>query len=224
MPTPRAVDAFALYRAWYAAAGPWAGYFRAVPLIALARGVVRRVPPAAGAVQATARALAAELLARGGTAGWLGRPDVLLVLDLPAAQGVAVARILADHRVRPVLVLLQWPAPRAVVPCEALLAALLSPPPPPAHPVAQYALVLARERATAVAPGALAKRLDTRYSLGTADLPDAARLRTAGIAALLVVRHAAQPWPTDLADYARGLSAATLPVHDLPLETAALPG
>jgi hypothetical protein len=218
MPTPHAVDPFALYRAWYAAAGPWAGYFRAVPLIALARGVVRRVPPADEAVQTTARALATALLSRGGAAGWLGRPDVLLVLDLPAAQGVEATRLLADHRVRPVLVLLQWPAPRAVVPCEPLLAALVAPPPRPAHHAAQYALVLARERATPIAPGALATRLDTRYHLGAADLPDAAQLRAAGIAALLVVRHAALPWPADLVDYARGLVRHGLPVHDLPLQ------
>ena len=37
-PSPRTLGPRAAYRRWYAAAGPWAGFFRAVPLVALARG------------------------------------------------------------------------------------------------------------------------------------------------------------------------------------------
>ncbi|HLI25676.1 MAG TPA: hypothetical protein VKZ60_01310 [Chloroflexota bacterium] len=218
MPTSRPVDAAALYRAWYAAAGPWAGYWRAVPLIGLARGAARPVPRAAAPARATAPALAAEIVARGGTDGWLGRSQVLVVLDLPAAEGVLVACALAAWNVRPVLVFPQWPAPRATVACAALLAVLAAPPPPlPAVASAQYAFVLARERAAALPAAVLATRLDTRYALGTADLPDAAALGAAGVTALSIVRRAALPWPDDLAAYTQQLRRHGLPVRDVPL-------
>src|SRR5215207_7073340 len=109
-------DAGASYRAWHAAAGVWQGYCRVVPLVALARGASR--PP--GGVTATARraarALAEQMVAVGEAERWLGQPDVLVVLDLLGAESVLVASELAAHNVRPVLLLLHWPGPRAIVP------------------------------------------------------------------------------------------------------------
>ena len=217
------VDARLVYRAWYAAAGPWAGYFRAAPLIGLARGVLRLRPDAAMAEATGATALAAEMATVGDAVGWLGRPDVLLVLDLPGAESVLAARALAPRGVRPVLVLPQWPAPRATVPCGPLLAALSTPPDCPATSC-QYAFVLARERIRTVLPATLHEQLDTRYELGPADLPEARRLRAAGIQALVVCRWAALPWPDDLVAYTMVLCGEGLIVHDLALPSARVPG
>ena len=237
----RQPSARALYRRWYGAAGPWAGFFRAVPLVALARGVVapprddiRRDAPswergtrrnASGIGRcATSVAvpgdgdLAAELAGAGRAEGWLGRRDVLLLLDLPGATSVTVAVRLAPHAVRPVLLLLRWPEPGALLPADDVLAALLDRVPPlPSAAWAQYAFVLERERATAATPADLAVRFDNRYELGAMDLPSAERLREGGVLAVVACRQAPAPPAPDLTGYLVALEAATLPVRRLVL-------
>ncbi|HZU07719.1 MAG TPA: hypothetical protein VFB73_17275 [Chloroflexota bacterium] len=225
-------NARALYRCWYAAAGPWAGFFRAVPLVALARGIgtLPGAPPPEGVAGELARVGAAE--------GWLGRPAVLLLLDLPGAQGIATAVGLAPYGVRPVLVLLRWPEPGAVLGAEEVLAALCryapatprgrgratAVSPDQAGAAVQYAFVLERERARAVPAPVLARRFDNRYTLGPPDLPDAARLRAAGIQAVVACWLAACPPAADTADYLEGLEAAGLAVRRLALPGATRPG
>src|SRR5581483_1163855 len=106
----RTLGARGAYRRWYAAAGPWAGFFRAVPLVAVARGVLAPRADAAetaAADQAVER-LAATLADAGRAEGWLGQPEVLLLLDLPGPLGVSVAARLAPAGVRPVLLSLLW--------------------------------------------------------------------------------------------------------------------
>jgi hypothetical protein len=220
-------DARTLYRRWYAAAGPWAGFFRAVPLVALARGIGARpgaLPP---------EGIAGELARAGAAEGWLGRPAVLLLLDLPGAQGIATAAGLAPYGVRPVLVLLRWPEPGAVLGAEEVLAALCryapaaprgratAVPPNQAEAAAQYAFVLERERVRALPAPALAHRFDNRYTLGPPDLPDADRLRAAGIQAVVACWLAACPPAADTADYLDGLEAAGLAVWRRALAGAA---
>src|SRR5438067_756484 len=178
---PRTLGPRAAYRRWYAAAGPWAGFFRAVPLVALARGVLS-VRPAASGDESEATVLAAELALAGRTEGWLGRPDVLLILDLPGAVGIEVATRLAPVGVRPVLLSLLWPEPGALVRADRLAAALVRRAPRPrAGRPAQYALLLGRERTVVATPADLAARFDNRYTLGDVDLPAPARLEAGGV-------------------------------------------
>src|SRR5262245_26149846 len=111
----RKPSARTLYRLWYVAAGPWAGFFRAVPLVALARGVPGLDAPVLDAGGEAAGAYAYALRSTGRLEGWLGRPDVLLLLDLPGPIGVAMRVWLVGSGVRPVLLLLGWPEPGALV-------------------------------------------------------------------------------------------------------------
>ena len=207
------------YRRWYAAAGPWAGYFRAVPLVALARGVVAPpdVPPP------SADALVATLAATGDHEGWLGRDDVLLLLDLPGPTSVTVAAGLARWGVRPILLSFLWPEPGALLPADRLLAALLHQTPPPRRPSArarpaQYAFVLARERVGPASAAALGTQFDNRYELGAVDLPDAERLRAGGVGAVVACRRSDVAPAPDLVAYLDALEGAALPVRRLVLD------
>ena len=203
-------SARAAYRRWYAAAGPWAGFFRAVPLVALAQGVARprplgrELPPVP------------DLAAVGRAEGWLGRPDVLLLLDFPGVTSLAVVVALGAHGVRPVLVLLLWPEPGALLAGGELLTTLLDQ--APTHRRAtesQYAFVLQCERASPATPTELATRFDNRYELGAIDLPSADRLRAAGIVAVIACRRPPTPPTPDLTGYLGGLEAAGLPIRRL---------
>jgi hypothetical protein len=228
---PSIVAARAAYRRWYAAAGPWVGYFRAVPLVGLARGAVAadalapsRPDDSAGPCSGDpdAAALAAELRMAGAAERWLGRPDVLLLLDLPGLMSVATVAALAPDRVRPVLVVFLWPEPGALLPGAPLTAALLAHAPPPARgrratAPAQYAFVLAHERAAPAAPADLVAHFDNRYDLGAVDLPSPARVRAAGIVGVVACRLAAEPPAPDLADYLDSLEADLLPIRRLVL-------
>lgn len=220
MPSP---DLSARYRAWAAAAGPWAGYFRAVPLVALARGAAPFDAKLSRRVLAAAERLAAQVVAAGQAEGWLGRPAVLLLLDLPGAASVLVSRRLGAHGVQPVVVAFQWPGPRAHVPSQALLAALWreSPHQPP-PPEAQYAFVLDRDRAARSSRRADPRRFDNRYQLGSVDLPSPERLREEGVQAIVVCRSAPLPLAADLAAYSEQLIRAGWPVRDLPLAPPAM--
>jgi hypothetical protein len=217
MPVSR--NSRAIYERWMAAAGPWAGFVRAVPLVALARGVISAptaAPPAPVALGAT--------LARAGSQeGWLGRPDVLLLLDLPGAVGVGIVAALAQSGVRPVLLLFQWPAPGAVLPVDDLLAALLRDAPPPVTSgdgpnATQYAFVLERERTGPAGALDLPRRFDNRYELGAIDFPSAARLAAGGIAAVVACRLSSAPPAADLGTYLDGLEAAGVPLRRLALD------
>jgi hypothetical protein len=194
--------------------------------VALARGLsVAGGDPSAGAAgdaAAESLAVARELVAAGTAERWLGRPDVLLLLDLPGPTSVAVAAALAPHGARPVLLLFLWPEPGALVSGGPLCAALLAH--VPALPrrrrlqaVAQYAFVLGRERATAVTAAELAARFDNRYDLGAIDLPSPARLRAADVVGVVACRLAAEPPAADLTDYLGALEADGLPVRRLVL-------
>src|SRR3954470_1164802 len=218
----RALGPRAVYRCWYAAAGPWAGFFRAVPLVALARGVLVAGPMAASGGAAAAAPLAAELALAGQTEGWLGRPDVLLILDLPGAVGVEVAGRLAPAGVRPVLLSLLWPEPGALVGAERMAEALLrwAPRPRAARP-AQYALLLGRERTVDATPAELAARFDNRYTIGDVDLPTPPRLEAGGVRGVVACWQQALPTAPDLVRYLASLDAAGMPLRRLALGAAA---
>jgi hypothetical protein len=215
-----APSAGAAYRRWYAAAGPWAGFFRAVPLVALARGAV--APPAT--LAESPDGLIAIISEVGTREEWLGRPDVLLVLDLPGATSVATAAGLAPWGVRPVVVILLWPEPEALLPAQDLLATLLRHAPRPlassarlSEP-AQYAIVLGRERSRPASPADLALCFDNRYELGAIDLPSAARLRAGGVDAVVACREVATPPAADLDQYLVDLAVAGVPIRRLALD------
>jgi hypothetical protein len=156
--------------------------------------------------------------------GWLGRADVLLVLDLPGAAGVAAAARLGRWGIRPVLLNLLWPEPGALLPADAVLAALLRHAPrcrrttAPQGDRAQYAFALGRERATAASAADLAAHFDNRYSLGTIDLPSAARLRDGGVGAVVACRLTDTPPADDLTHYLRALEADAVPIRRLALD------
>jgi hypothetical protein len=220
-PSPRT-----LYRRWYAAAGPWAGFFRAVPLVALARGVPGLegwVFDAAG--EDGGAGYAGPLMATAQTEGWLGRPDVLLLLDLPAAVSVAVADWLAPSGVRPVLLLLGWPEPGALVSRAALMFCLRFFAPTSARSPGgrrgrayQYAFVLERERAATTTPADLATRFDNRYALGAVDLPSAEQLAEGGVRAVVAYARSNLRPAHDLDTYLDGLTAAGVPVRRLTVD------
>lgn len=216
----RTLGARGAYRRWYAAAGPWAGFFRAVPLVAVARGVLApRADAAETAAEDRAAQMVAALLADAGRAeGWLGQPEVLLLLDLPGPLGVSVAARLAPDGVRPVLLSLLWPEPAALVPAAALAAALLAHAPRrwPEGP-AQYAFLLGRERDAPASAADLAARFDNRYRLGEVDLPSPARLERGGVGGVVACRDGAVPAAPDLDHYLDVLAGAGVPLRRLAL-------
>ncbi len=222
---PRALSPRGAYRRWYAAAGPWAGFFRAVPLVAVARGVLApHAGPAERAARAEAAALAAALADLGRREDWLGRPDVLLMLDLPGPLGVAMAAALRPAGVRPVLLSLLWPEPAALVPAAALADALLTLAPAAARRgPAQYAFLLGRERDRPASAADLATHFDNRYPLGEMDLPSAARLTAGGVRGVVAGHDAALPLAADLGQYLADLAAAGVPLRGLALGRAGGP-
>lgn len=219
---PRAPSPRALYRRWYTAAGPWAGFFRAVPLVAWAQGIAA---PATGGPDAPddgwIAPTASALRGAGRAEGWLARADVLLILDLPGVESVITAWALAPDGVRPVLLLLRWPEPGALLDADALLAALVRAVPRRALPAAaQYALVLERERDGPRALADLATHFDNRYELGTIDLPSAAQLQARQVVGVVACRLACPPPAPDLDRYLDELERAGLPVRRLVLDGA----
>jgi hypothetical protein len=219
-PSPRT-----LYRRWYAAAGPWAGFFRAVPLVALARGVPGLEGwVLAGRVEDGGAGYAFPLMRTGEAEGWLGRPDVLLFLDLPGPISLAVARWLAPFRVRPVLLLLGWPEPGALLSRAALVYLLRESAPPYERPGRrrstnyQYAFVLERERAAMATPADLATRFDNRYTLGSIDLPSVEQLAGRGVQAVVAYARGNVPPAPDLNTYLDGLTTAGVPVRRLTVD------
>ena len=241
---PRRLSVRTAYRRWYAAAGPWAGYFRAVPLVALARGIGTEGESSASSQRATRQATqgrgasstprssladgaqaadvaAAELVAVGQAERWLGRPDVLLLLDLPSTLSVRLAARLGPYGVSPVLLLLQWPEPGALVTVPDLPSLLLSQAAVrPARSDDQYAFVLGAERTRPASPSDLALHFDNRYTLGLLDLPAPRRLREEGVLGVVACRQGDAAWAADMAAYLEALARAELPLRELPLSGA----
>jgi hypothetical protein len=208
--------AHAAYRRWYQAAGRWDGFFRAVPLVALARGVAP--PPEFESAARDDQGIAAVLVAVGRAEGWLGRPDALLFLDLPAALGIAAALGLGRYGLRPVLVFFRWPEPGALLPGEGVLASLLDGRPrgSAAGPV-QSTFVLEAERSVPAARVDLDSRFDNRYTLGAIDLPSAAQLHDEGIRGVVACWLTSLSLNDDLARYLSTLEAESIPLRRLPL-------
>jgi hypothetical protein len=153
----------------------------------------------------------------GTSEGWLGRSDVLLVLDLPGGLSVATALGLVPAHVQPVLLLGQWPEPGGLLTADEALAVLLAVEPPRPRRRAQYAFVLERERSLVATPQMLAARFDNRYDLGEIDWPRPERLRAGGIAGVVAAEPAGAPPAPDLVSYLDTLGRAALPVRRLAL-------
>ena len=213
----RWTEAGTAYRGWYAAAGAWAGYFRAVPLVAYAQGQLRPDRVAAAEAHTTAQVLAAHLVRRGQAECWLGQPNVLLVLDLPGASAIHVTQALGAHGVQPVLLLFQWPGPRALVPAAGVLAALLAGRPPPWADAPQPALVLDSARTAPAQAPESTTRFYNRYELGTVDLPAPARLAAAGIDSLVTCQLLGTSPARDLLAYQDQLRPTLRAVHAVEL-------
>jgi hypothetical protein len=208
--------AHAAYRRWYEAAGGWNGFFRAVPLVALARGVAP--PPEGHPPSHGDDGVAAALATVGRAEGWLGRADALLILDLPATLGTAAALKLGRYGLRPVVIFLRWPEPGALLPGPEVLASLLhGRPRRGASGLVQSALLLEAERTSATPPGDLETRFDNRYTLGAIDLPSAAQLREQGIRGVVACWLASLSLADDLARYLSALEAQSMPLRRLPL-------
>jgi hypothetical protein len=149
----------------------------------------------------------------------------LLLLDLPGPVSVTVARCLASSGVRPVLLLLSWPEPGALLSAAALVFCLRWDVPPFERPSArtpgkayQYAFVLERERTSAATSAALAAHFDNRYTLGAVDLPSAEQFAERGVRAVVACDRADLPPAPDLNTYLDGLTAAGVPVRRLTVD------
>jgi hypothetical protein len=187
-----------------------------VPLVALARGVAP--PPEGESAARDDQGNAAALVDVGRAEGWLGRPDALLFLDLPAALGIAAALRLGRYGLRPVLVFFRWPEPGALLPGEEVLASLLNGRPRGAAPgTVQSAFVLEAERSVPAAREDLDSRFDNRYTLGAIDLPSAAQLREQGIRGVVACWLSSLSLNDDLARYLSALEAESIPLRRLPL-------
>lgn len=170
-------EAALAHERWAAAAGPWRRWMMAAPLLApfaWSRADVR------SRHNTRARRVAAVLEEKARAA------PTLLVLDLPPTLGAAAAALLAERGVaHPVLHLVRWPYPMAVLPTRPLLDVLLQLAEAlPANLRAQsVAVVLDGERdLPASGRSALDRRVDNRYEISAEELPDVASLRAAGIA------------------------------------------
>ena len=131
---------------------------------------------------------------------------------------------LVGSGVRPVLLLLGWPEPGALVSRAALVQCLRWYAPPYESPVRQpnvayqYAFVLERERAATAAPADLATRFDNRYTLGSVDLPSAEQLAGRGVRAVVAYARGNVPPAADLDTYLDGLTTAGVPVRRLTVD------
>ena len=170
--------AIAAWRRWQAAAGPWRGYV-VCPTLQVGKA------PASPAVSLPRIALN-DLFARDGTA---------VLADLDPIYGVALAAEASRSGVAyAVLVLQRWPHPRAVLPTEGLLAALVGASSVLTNgvhtPNVVFVLDGERRRSIAARPAA-DPRVDNRYDVAATDLPDFATLRRAGIQRVVRLTRAA---------------------------------
>jgi hypothetical protein len=124
-----------------------------------------------------------------GVASSLERGGVMVVLDLEPILGVHVAARLHQWRLaHGVLLLPRWPYPRAVLPVDGLVHALIGQTRRLTHaePLPNVVFVLDAERTRAVPKRSTRDvRADNRYRLGAPDLPNLAALRARGIRKVL---------------------------------------
>ena len=121
----------------------------------------------------------------------LAQGDTALVLDLEPTLGVRVAAQISQRRLaHVVLVLPRWPHPQAVLPPQALLAALLRTAEQLTGQDVQNSnvvFVLDGVRQRSVERATNDARVDNRYTLSPHDLPNLATLRAAGVRRLVKV-------------------------------------
>jgi hypothetical protein len=163
------------WQRWHTAAGPWQGW-SICPLLASPEleALPDCPPPNATAADRLAQAML-PLLEPGGA---------LCLLDLAPELGVQTAARLAD-RAYPVLVLPRWPYAEAVLPVDALAAALVFEArrlPRQRAPLPNVLIVVDGERMRPL-PGrpGTDRRADNRHVLGASELPNLATLRARGI-------------------------------------------
>jgi hypothetical protein len=116
-------------------------------------------------------------------------------MDLDPARGVALAAEASRQRLaHVVLVLPRWPHDDAVLPCDALVATLQSASNRLATDVRSdnVVFVLDGDRQNPISPRPKHdSRVDNRYDLAPADLPNLAALRAAGIRRVLKLTRSA---------------------------------
>jgi hypothetical protein len=114
-----------------------------------------------------------------------------MLLDLEPTLGVRLAAEISQRRLAHVVVVLpRWPHALAVLPSEALVAALLQTATQlNAAELTNVVFVLDAERQRSVTRPANDARIDNRYALSPNDLPNLATLRAAGIRRVMKVTH-----------------------------------
>jgi len=164
------------WQRWQAAAGRWRGWSICPALITPTRVAAQHWCEKPAVADELSVAFAAELPADGGTA---------LLLDLDPLLGVHVAATLNKQRAaNAVLVLPRWPYADAILPVDDLVAALID---GAQHLSAiedlpNVVFVIDAQRGQRITPRPESDtRIDNRYRLSSADLPDLAALRRAGI-------------------------------------------
>ncbi len=149
-------------------------------------------------------------------------PDVALVIDLPGAEGLALALCCATQGWRPVPLYNSCPGPVAVVDneplragliegAEALQAVVLADQAPPAF------VLDARRLAGEARPGTF----DNRWAVFPQDFPSAARLGAHGIRRVLLVQAARTHPRDDLTHVLRRWHEAGLELHAVDIESGA---
>ncbi len=114
----------------------------------------------------------------------LGADPTALIIDLDPVLGVHLAAALNRRRpVAVVIVLPRWPHPEAVLPTDDLIATLIeeSKRVRACESAAHVIFVLDGERSRSVRRPTTDTRIDNRYDLAVADLPDLRQLQAAGI-------------------------------------------
>jgi hypothetical protein len=169
---------------WQQAAGWWRGW-SICPVLQAPGAAERAAPPADPQAERLADTLSTSLAASDGT---------LIALDLEPALGVQVAARLNQRRcAHAVLLLPRWPADEALLPTTELLAVVLreqrrlSDAPDLRHVV--FVLDAVRSESLPNRP-ATDRRVDNRYRLAAADLPNLAALRARGIERVVKVARA----------------------------------
>jgi len=114
----------------------------------------------------------------------LGPGGAAVVLDLAPVLGVRIAAAVSRQQLAyVVLVLPRWPHAHAVLPVEDLLGTLIAVSPHLRQPktASNVVFVVDAERQKSIRRSTSDARVDNRYSLSAADLPDLATLRRAGV-------------------------------------------
>jgi hypothetical protein len=169
------------WKRWQAAAGPWRGW-AVCPALTMPVGVVDDLSGTACHSTVDIAELAQSLR--------LG--EAAVVLDLEPVLGVRLAAELSRQQLaHVVLALPRWPHADAVLATDRLASTLVA---TAARLSAggdrsNVVFVLDGERQTSLRRPLKDRRVDNRYALSLADLPNIATLRGAGIRRLLKVTH-----------------------------------